>query len=615
MRLAFNNFKGLLPPLDPRRVNEPYAYDGRNFVPAIDGLKSDFGAREVIFETPAEAGMGPTAGATAINLPNNEETFYCNNTGIYSLDAVQTRLVPRYLLETPVEGIHRWWAAEVNNVIFFTRRGTGLIGFNKFTGTWQRYEFLTDAVALCEIAGRLFIATETVVSWSAIDDGSNHVASTVTGAGQQSLAIIRVDDPSDVICCLPYEQGVITYTRAGYLRSQLVEGINPFRHRPIYKSNEMPSSDFSIVAFLENRHVWISERGFYVNDGVSDIQPWQPLMGEHIREFAARLPAAVFQRFRLHWDAAKGWLIVSLEESEGFPGNFTIAYVYVVITDNWGSFNREHTGFHTWQLEPGTFCLMYTTRKYNALMEVQDINTVDDTVTLTDEEFQNLVRAVTDGTDMRTLESILIDDVAVVEMKEEMHGDFVDENQKGLNRWRAEPGIYQLVPYKNDRKRYLGYEPFRVDLDASVTIGLMRAGEGADIQEVTSLDEFIIGTDFLLRERFDIEDLEIGTGIEDLLLPFGMDVIDDFEGETETAESNSVSVISSLDGIYQRHDNPTAMSAKAMLDQVNGSPRAQLYRSESYGLYHSIRIETNDTGHSFYVRMLEVNLRPSGVFP
>ena len=37
------NFKGLLPPLDRRRVNEPYCVEGMNFVMSVDGPYSGLG--------------------------------------------------------------------------------------------------------------------------------------------------------------------------------------------------------------------------------------------------------------------------------------------------------------------------------------------------------------------------------------------------------------------------------------------------------------------------------------------------------------------------------------------------------------------------------------------
>ena len=70
--LSYNNFKGLLLPLDARRITEPFAFAGKNFVPEIDGIKSEFGASVILAQTEIQDGMEDTEGATTINLPNRE---------------------------------------------------------------------------------------------------------------------------------------------------------------------------------------------------------------------------------------------------------------------------------------------------------------------------------------------------------------------------------------------------------------------------------------------------------------------------------------------------------------------------------------------------------------
>ena len=390
----YNNFKGLLLPLDARRVTEPFAFEGQNFIPAVDGIKSEFGASIVLAQTELQDGMEDTSGATSINLPNHEITYFCNRNGIFEITATDYRLIPRFRLAEPVISIYKWTAAEVGDYIFFARCDVGLISFNQLTGLWRLHEDLyEDIIACCKIDGRLFLSTAVVVAWSGIDltqpttiaaefaDEStvfkSFITSVETGAGFQALSIIGVNDRNDVITCLPYQQGVITYTKGGFLRSELVNTPLVFRHRPVYARNESPLSDFAVTQFTQQQHLWFSIRGFFVHDGHSPPQPWQPLTGEFIREKIPLISPTLFNRARLHYAPVEGWVMVSLDEEDNALGNFDICYVYVIITDSWGVFNRPHTGWHTIQLVQNQMQTCYTTVQQHALYRLAAQNYIE----------------------------------------------------------------------------------------------------------------------------------------------------------------------------------------------------------------------------------------------
>ena len=641
----FNNFQGLLLPLDARRVTEPFAFEGENFVPAIDGIKSEFGASVVLAQTELQDGMEDTAGATSINLPNHETTYFCNRNGIFEIIAADFRLKPLFRLTRPATTIHKWTAAEVGDVIFFARRDVGLISFNQLTGLWQVHEDLYDDIfACCKIDGRLFLITATVAAWTSIDltpppevaeefkerDDifKSFITSVATGAGFQALSIIGVNDRDDVITCLPYEQGVITYTRGGFLRSELVNTPLVFRHRPVYTRNESPLSDFAITQYTQQQHLWLSIRGFFVHDGRQPPQPWQPLTAEFIRGKIPITSPSLFRRARLHYAPVEGWVTVSLDEQENAPGNFDICYVYVVITDGWGVFNRPHTGWHTVQLVERQLSLCYTTVESQALYRLAAQNWIE---TYEEVDVHELSRILLLPANLSkyTLERRQYGDTEAYDWIEEMQAEgFVFDILLDLSTGWFALNEEAVLEYYGDSLDYNFYEFPRLSLDSRVGLGLFRLPPDMQFQQLTCMDEVIIATDTQEQERQDHVDFAQdastqaytdegregpGDTVDDWsLFPTQTeDRITDAQATDSTSTVAEVDFISSLDGSYNRQGN----RLQAIRDLVAGSERAQIWRGESYGLYHSIHLECKEPEQAFYVRSIDLNLRPSGVHP
>ena len=647
----YTNFDGLLLPLDPRRIAAPYAVDGRNFVPAVDGLKSEFAAQVVIAATERQDGMEDTTGATTINLPNHETSYFCNRNGIFEIVASDFRLVPRFRLETPPETVYKWTAAEVGDAIFFARRDVGLISYHQPTGRWQHHAPETvyeDIIACTEIGGRLFLATGRVVAWSAIDDGYDLVTRVETGAGAQGLTIIGVNDTHDVITCMAYEQGVITYTRGGYLRSELIDSPLIFRHRPVFTRNESPLSDFAITQFVQQSHLWFSVRGFFVHDGRNAPQPWQPLMGENIRQRLRTDSAVLFSRARLHYAPVEGWITVSLDTEENSLGNFDLCYVFVIVTEGWGVFNRQHSGWHTVQLVPRQLSTCYTTTSQKALYRITAQNFVETLETLSAQELAKVL-LVPANLSTYTLEqrSIPIDEeteVTAYSWEEELQGETFVYDQL----FRLSFGWYEITARGAVREAYgdtVGYEFIEFPeelLDAEISIGLFRMPEGTETQQLSCLDELLCHTEAIAQRRTDhvdlAEDFAHGSNLR-MELPTNENIISDaqafesdvplddpFRGPTRSIarEPYRVDVRSSRDtGIVynvagnqvEREEGPERGNVRAQLDRVALSAQSQLWRCESYGKYHLARITCPERGNHFYIRAIDVNLRPSGVHP
>ena len=191
-----------------------------------------------------------------------------------------------------------------------------------------------------------------------------------------------------------------------------------------------------------------------------------------------------------------------------------------------------------------------------------------------------------------------------------------------------------LREYYDEHVIYNFYEFPRLPLDSNVGIGLFRLPPGELFQHLSCLDEVIVATDTQLQVRRDDMDFTINGGnipadshsliwlseaieIEnedvksDWLLPTVEEIVDDAQAIINTDIVADVQMVSSLDGSFNRQGNMLL----AFYDKKASSAKAQVWRTESYGLYHSLHFVCNNVGEALYIRSLDLYLRPSGVHP
>ncbi len=338
-------FKGLQPGIDPRRIVNPYIVDGRNFYIGIDGAMSGFG-----YTTLGEKSLASPLFVKSFNV--GADTFYFSGNYVYSFDKASGTYVPvfSFIADT---SIAPWSHALVGGINYFIRKGAALIRYDESLSSWSQISggsIPADGVGVARSHGRLVIVSPTWVSWSAIDDGEDFVASTVTGAGAQSLVIIG---QGAGIAVKETTDGFLTYTESGILKSQLVNTINPYRHIPVSDTNQTVQtaiSPFAIVEMANKEQVVLTKTGFYKLNGTT-ITPWQPLFGEYFR--TAVFPTIDFSVdavLQLTYIPEKQWFFVSFAENQE-SAVYTKAWCLYIPSGEWGSFDVTHTAFvHT----PGT---------------------------------------------------------------------------------------------------------------------------------------------------------------------------------------------------------------------------------------------------------------------
>jgi hypothetical protein len=351
-QLPITRFKGLTPLLDPKRIEEPVIVDGANFYVAPDGPTTGFARREILHHAFTEP-----KGVQSLKLTTLDSVFYFVDGAILEYDSVNRSLCPRLILAQP-SVIWPWTSATVGGDVYFARKGYDLIKYTTQTGVWSAVtgpSVPTNIVAIAQSGGRLVALAAGVLAWTAIDDGTDFTTSTVTGAGAQSLSLINSTDPDQPLILLPYEHGVMTYTTEGIMRSELVNAINPFRHRAI-SNRHVPINPFCAINIAENTQVILARSGFFTtveNNRAEDPVAWQPAMGEHLHlNILPLLDLNANASVRLSHDFDRGWFFVSLADGSD-TSVYNKSFMLYMPSNEWGSFNRVHTAFLDVKIESG----------------------------------------------------------------------------------------------------------------------------------------------------------------------------------------------------------------------------------------------------------------------
>lgn len=350
--ITSRSFKGLVPGLDRRQVGQAFIADGRNFLLDAEGPYSGFGNEWATYEL-----LRSIVNVATFRVEGDIFLFTEDAVFIYNEEA--QKYIPVFVFEIIFPAISPWTGAIVGGKYYFSRSGVNVLQYNPFTQAWK--EIITDVVnspaSVTSSAGRLVIEGATEVQWSALDDGENLASSTVTGAGRQSLAIVGNGAP---LKALKTNDGFISYTTSGLMKSEFIDSINPFRHYPLsitennVRSKDIPVDAFNVIEIDQGRHIILSENGLRITDGRKPIE-WDPLFNEFLRrQIFTRLDFTRNEHITsLYYDSAREWVLfsISLNQVEHI---FSQAWVKYVPVDEWGIFNREHTAFGEFALRDRT---------------------------------------------------------------------------------------------------------------------------------------------------------------------------------------------------------------------------------------------------------------------
>lgn len=344
-RLAVNQLAGLIPAVNRQELEKPRVVDGRNFIMDVKGPKTAFAYQEMYhkFETyeyvesfemgdsiyyVCHSKTDPTVHIQILNWPDKQF---------------------EYLFELPFNltfAGYKTSYALVGGLEYLCNPGFGVLEFDRSTKIWTDVtsSFPATTFAIASAAGRCAALSQGLASWSAIDDATDFVPSTTTGAGSQSLSLVgQPVDNSEYIGVYETHYGFMTVTKQGIIKSTAIDSSLVFNHRPLAASF-IPLNQNCVVELTKHSYLFLTELGFFTTDGLK-MEPWQPLMSEHLKDAVfPQIKQSSFGRVALFYADHLQWFFISLGASEDL-GRYESAYVLYLPKDEWGSFNQTHRAF------------------------------------------------------------------------------------------------------------------------------------------------------------------------------------------------------------------------------------------------------------------------------
>lgn len=335
--VPFTQFEGLLPALDPRQVTKPFVVEGRNFIVDAEGPISSFGSNFASY-----ARLADPINQQSMRVGN--EVFQAQNEGFWGYDITSQAFYPLFIT-TPVNDIFPWSQAYVGGKYYFAKKGSALIQFNPSTNNWKTVDpahILGTIYAVSNAGGRLLILTEFWLQWSAIDDGEDLETDLDKGIGAQQISVHA--GSGKPLGLLPTADGAITYTETGWMKTEYIQALNPFRHYPLAGSDYAPITQFCIAELSEQQHVILTKSGFYITSG-GRPEEWQPLWNEFLRnDILVNFDLSNERLFRIYSDWDKQIFSLSLAQTPQ-EGVYTYSGILYLPTQKWGSFDKPHHTF------------------------------------------------------------------------------------------------------------------------------------------------------------------------------------------------------------------------------------------------------------------------------
>jgi hypothetical protein len=646
MGLVVNKFRGLLPALDRRQVQEPFVLDGSNFLMSLQGPTSAFGSRFYSYKRISHPEI-----LQPIFI--NDDVFIFTENAVYHDDLTLQTFAPSY---TFPENLTAWpWSvAFVGGKYYFAKKGSGLIEHDEVADSWRTLSdpaIPAGLVACTQAGGRLILLGTAIVAYSAIDDGADLTPDVGTGAGFQLTAIAG---GGPAIAVKEVNQGFITYLTHGMMFSQIIEADVPFRHIPL-ATTTVPVSPFCIVDVEKRSHILLARTGFYLMSS-AEPQIWQPLIGEYVKTslFQQVSPTAI-GTYKLFFDAIRQFFFISVASNQLFE--FDRAFVLYLPGDEWGEFNHRHSQIcnlparlfrrlghfidiadtiPSWLVD---ICFVGTDGYVREIHQASNIEMFTDHASLvynfTEEDLSHAIENdgvwrfpvflyvggtnLLDAPDNTLLqwrqeefisaESITIDEATElpVVVGNEPYSDetfFTDET--GFYDY---PQLGSILGVQGGftRDMLLSYIPQLGHLQSEITLGLFRMGDENQIHRTFSIYDFVIGVSEL-GENTEAEDWNILEDEEDWNLLGG----EEDWGEGIASHSNfSAELIAFADG-YTVLEDQVAVLDDAVYKQTNQRFQYTPYLNVFYA---GVRIFTVNTNDYYAIKTVEFNTTRAGVTP
>lgn len=569
---------GLTPGVDPRRSDQLYALNGRNYVFDSRGAKSSFGNRKL---TPYQIGRPEHAQGFRLRLRGGDRCFAMFGDGVFEWDEQVGSWKVLYVTPDTTIVPYRWTYGYLNGYLYFCHPRTGILVMPIETDLVTPLESPgrpDQPIAIVVDNGRLGAINLKALYWSAPSNGLDWVPRE-GGAGFQVINDRVAGDP---VMVTSYTGGILTWTTGGVMRSEFTADVDVYRHRALNTEYRMINS-FCWMKIDDNTVVIADERGLFKTKGEAP-QPFTPLFNEFLVDYFQRLDLVNGTNVRLEWDDLKRhvYLSVSLSESNAL---YEKAFVLYPPLDKWGQFNDPHYGILPFRINNSTRaddyfgyvdesgCARYWLETGSVEIDQVDLSLISGYPS------QQKPPHVTNGSPGITFASSLA------------LNSFED------SRDLAPAGFFP-------RDGVVAAEANLGPLNASVQFGLVRfTGDVTDteISELTQLTigSVISGAGDVVSEDYNLvpsgisdEDYNLGIGNED----FGLEV--------QSYVNHKTRVIASMDGVSNFMESiPTLVTFRKGIRN---------YAMSLNGIWFILELSADEVGEAFHLKVFELTAIPAG---
>lgn len=344
------------PAIDSRKSDQPAIISGRNFRDRIDGPSSDWSSAFVNFN------LWDANSRKKISELRLDDIYYGTPTGVYRLNKTsyiwELILGPPHITIPLAKPYWPWTVAYVGGVFYFAQYDIGLWQWDPDT------EILTEINTpagsairkVMEDHGRLIYLADTVVAWSALDDGTDLVPDLASGAGAQSLGMvggIAYDMQS-------FSENIIVYTDVGSMKGSFTTQAYVYTWAvgstviKIYTPNSNVFVPQLGVVSVDANGLWLTQEYNYTTFGRP--QPWEQDKSTYIKDNIINLTDHTLNgTVSLYYSQALQCVFICFS-SNLLEGLFQVTFVYDVVSKRWSTFDQEHYGiFETFNNQTKTF--------------------------------------------------------------------------------------------------------------------------------------------------------------------------------------------------------------------------------------------------------------------
>jgi hypothetical protein len=623
------------PDIDSRRSDKPQIISGRNFRDGVDGPFSGWSSEFAnwnLLDTSTRAKI------TELRLDEYSDIFYGTPTGVYAVDKISG--VMYCVLHITVTNIYwPWTIAYVGGMYYLAQYDIGLYQYDPINKIFSKLSTPNGSTVrfAVENNGRLVLFTDTVISNSSLDDGTDFIPDLASGAGAEALSIgggtpYRIESISD---------GILVFTTAGIIKGNFTTNAYVYSYKGKFsKAIKLFNPNASCyvaglgIVSLDINGLFLTREYNYETQGYP--QPWEIEKSDYIKKnIIVPMDKTKLGVIGMYYSQSLQVLFIYFSSNiqQGF---FQTTFCYEFVSKRWGSFDQAHYGIFE-VLDPITNT--YTAAYLDANGYMQEFSNTNFT-----EDYPPTGEGINDfiyrplQTDIAPIGYV---DPAIsagkqvisvfTEILQSDRNPFNYHTYTQSNLYQINSGVYSDTANNADEDpapafgivisvgTYINMDysgaiehfalPYllpEIGLDSNIQIGPFRFNDQQTMAEQQSLVESLLlgmkGTDsFIIYEDWNTlngnEDWNSLTGNEDW-------------GQGSTAPNlYELTLRDTDDGFSMQFQGDETLIPYSDL----GS--SQLFKPEgNCAIYHNLTIAAENVGEAYNLKTVDITLQPTGVY-